>query len=207
MLQESSKSGGLIPPTSATCAILETPQPSTLFAADSLARTFPAPEKVQDSQAPAADCGGSMLVSSKNSAPRGSSSKTSPLSEPVGCELSSATFTRAGTMREWDGISASAVGANHRRDRIFVIAYAHSIVLHAESGRGAGPDRENSIFTKRVGEAGPAARAAGWSAVPETFGVGDGLPAWVDRLRGLGNAVVPQVAEHVGRLIMEAARK
>jgi DNA (cytosine-5)-methyltransferase 1 len=42
-----------------------------------------------------------------------------------------------------------------------------------------------------------------WKAEPDVGRVAHGVPARVDRLRGLGNAVVPQVAEFVGRKIME----
>jgi len=38
-----------------------------------------------------------------------------------------------------------------------------------------------------------------WQAEPDVGRVAHGVPAWVDRLRGLGNAVVPQVAEFVAR--------
>ncbi len=42
-----------------------------------------------------------------------------------------------------------------------------------------------------------------WATEPDVGRVADGVPSRVDRLRGLGNAVVPQVAELIGRLIME----
>ena len=47
-------------------------------------------------------------------------------------------------------------------------------------------------------------RRGWWETEPDVGRVAHGIPSRVDRLRGLGNAVVPQVAEYVGRLIMEA---
>jgi len=47
--------------------------------------------------------------------------------------------------------------------------------------------------------------AAQWAVEPDVDRVAHGVPSRVHRLRGLGNAVVPQVAEFIGRRIMEAA--
>ena len=44
-----------------------------------------------------------------------------------------------------------------------------------------------------------------WETEPDVGRVADGVPSRVDRLRGLGNAVVPQVAEVIGRLVIEHA--
>lgn len=43
-----------------------------------------------------------------------------------------------------------------------------------------------------------------WSIEPDMGRVAYGIPSRVDRIRGLGNAVVPQVAEWLGRLILRA---
>ena len=43
-----------------------------------------------------------------------------------------------------------------------------------------------------------------WEVEPDVGRVADGIPSRVDRLKGLGNAVVPQVAEYIGRLVMAA---
>jgi len=43
-----------------------------------------------------------------------------------------------------------------------------------------------------------------WLPEPNVGRVADGIPGRVDRLRSLGNAVVPQVAEWIGRRIVEA---
>jgi DNA (cytosine-5)-methyltransferase 1 len=42
-----------------------------------------------------------------------------------------------------------------------------------------------------------------WATEPDVGRVANGVPSRVDRLRGLGNAVVPQVAELIGRMVID----
>jgi DNA (cytosine-5)-methyltransferase 1 len=46
-----------------------------------------------------------------------------------------------------------------------------------------------------------------WTTEPDVGRVAHGVPSRVDRLRGLGNAVVPQVAEWIGRRLMEVSEQ
>src|SRR5262249_52067973 len=94
---------------------------------------------------------------------------------------------------EWDCIPASAVGAPHRRDRVWIVA-------HADGAGRAQQRRAPSLFSEH-----PTIEPTGWwRAEPDVGRVAHGVPARVDRLRSLGNAVVPQVAEWIGRRLMEA---
>jgi len=53
-------------------------------------------------------------------------------------------------------------------------------------------------------------QSTGWSGIwepePNVGRVANGVPSRVDRLRGLGNAVVPQVAELIGRMVIDYDR-
>lgn len=175
----------------------------------------------------------------------------------------------------WDCIPAQAVGAHHRRDRIFIVAYPRSKhpleqpqpqprrrceaepawdgsvtdVADPDSRRleeqrqqehkeqqstcgdqldgcgqgrrgpgetmanpnipgleGHGPSRSAgqvcpqeaaSMFRRSLGH------VAAWEPEPSVGRVASGVPRRVDRLRCLGNAVVPQVAEVVGRVVLQ----
>ena len=83
----------------------------------------------------------------------------------------------------------------------------------SEPPDGCGPDVGDSaepglsngtIFP--VGEPGADAqleRSDWWAVEPGVGRVAHGIPARVDRLRGLGNAIVPQIAEWIGKRLME----
>src|SRR5262249_32699470 len=97
-------------------------------------------------------------------------------------------------------LPACAMGAPHPRTRVLILA--HTAGLRCERAQ----QRQRQTAAEELEPARRSTATVGaWSAEPRMGRVAYGLPAQVDRLRGLGNAVVPQIAEHVGRMIMEAA--
>ena len=179
-------------------------------------------------------------------------------------------LAESGYDAEWDVIPASALGAPHIRERVFIVArhVANSEIIGCSDvlskHHGAGPgesdalghgskvladtagDRWRQGDTNIVGgdertearqecglgrsgqnmansnserrclrEAGetnaedarqsPSCPKLGpWNTEPDVGRVADGVPDRVDRLRGLGNAVVPQVAQWIGERIIES---
>ena len=69
-------------------------------------------------------------------------------------------------------------------------------------------DIKSEIFTdkRRLETLSDFTSSCGWAVEPGIRRVADGIPNRVDRLKCLGNAVVPQVAEVVGRLVMHHAQ-
>jgi DNA (cytosine-5)-methyltransferase 1 len=112
---------------------------------------------------------------------------------------------------EWDCFSSSIFGSPHKRDRVWIVAYA----------RGNGADGEQGIFkkTRDLGKCFQLDCEAHWNGLqinrqsqeaiiqayskPSVMRVDDGPPAWVDRLKCLGNGQVVQVVEWIGKRIME----
>ena len=122
---------------------------------------------------------------------------------------------------EWHVIPASAVGAPHRRDRVWIVAYAVSerdavrrdgetmppaLACWRCDARGSVSDCGAGCSQKPRQAASDAKGAAirpWWQTEPAVGRVVNGVPHRVDRLRCLGNAVVPQVVELIGKAIME----
>ena len=176
-------------------------------------------------------------------------------------------LAKAGYDAEWFMLRASDMGAPHRRERLFIVAYTQhrglsqngeesKISIGEEFGNN-GKDRAvantnchrwhqdehgelESVSSNRAqkrqgtmantngtrlsnptckqfsgilrsqkappgsvfGRGMPTERR-NWAVEPEVGRVAHGVPARVDRLKGLGNAVVPQIAEYIGRLMLE----
>ena len=99
---------------------------------------------------------------------------------------------------EWHCIPASYVGAPHRRDRVWVVA--SPALADSDAPQCAGNECSERSRAKYSNAGG----SSWWASEPNVGRVAHGVPARVDRLRALGNAVVPQVVEMIGRAILQA---
>jgi DNA (cytosine-5)-methyltransferase 1 len=92
-------------------------------------------------------------------------------------------------------IPACAVGAPHRRDRIWIIAHTTGLRLPGPlgpQGRQFAPQLPSQPLRWDLPQ-------------PFTTGSDDGIPHRLERTQALGNAVVPQIPELIGRAIITHA--
>jgi len=119
-------------------------------------------------------------------------------------------------------IPACAVDAAHQRKRIWIVAHAARELPYGtgtrggwglestdsgetvsdaqrERSQGQRPEHELCSLSRQI----QISRDSWWEPEPSVGRVAHGVPSRVDRLRGLGNAVVPQVVEVLGRMMIE----
>lgn len=144
---------------------------------------------------------------------------------------------------EWENIPASSLGARHRRERVWIVAYpGHQGVYerrlndgYSEKMRDQGGVRWDGVSRGKKGKVlahanrinaqgfiseiphetiregqvgrsfGPCSDGFGWWSIEPRVGrVANGVSNRSHRLKGLGNAVVPQIPELIGRAILDA---
>ena len=120
-----------------------------------------------------------------------------------GLERVLADLAGLGFDAEWSLLSSCAMGATHMRQRLFIVAYTNSIDgwprLRDSLTRAFRPLQ--AVHGAESSRFGALARLANPSAL---YGGADGVPHRMERNRGIGNAVAPDVAEWIGRRILEA---
>jgi len=130
-------------------------------------------------------------------------------------------ISQVGYDAEWHCIPASELGAHHHRDRVWIICYSNenskpnftindetpilqeNNVSDSQSNTGNG-ERQAWATRLRLSIRGCCGESNAWSVEPNVGRVANGIPNRLHRLKTLGNSVVPQISELIGRAIMDA---
>lgn len=128
-------------------------------------------------------------------------------------------------------VRASDLGAPHERARVFLIAHSNSEQLRifsrwwirqgrqmadviADNGEEESLANSPGIGSRKraIKDQGPrrqdnSLRKGWWKTEPDVDRVVDGFPTRVDRVRSLGNAIIPQIAEIIATGIKEVMKE
>lgn len=103
-------------------------------------------------------------------------------------------LAESGYDARWRCLSAAEVGASHKRDRLWIVAYPHSQGLEGLHSQSGEVDLQSTgrTVSRHI-----------WSATPRVYRRTDGISQKVDRLKALGNAQFPAVAAAAWNLLTE----
>jgi DNA (cytosine-5)-methyltransferase 1 len=131
-----------------------------------------------------------------------------------GLDVVLADLAQAGYDAEWHCLSAADVGAPHKRERIFLVAFPCG--FFGNSSMAFNPKYEiqrnkewNATQNIKSGDGWKRwliqinKTVGGQISQSDFFGVDDGISEELDRIKCLGNAVVPQCAEVFAEYIKE----
>ena len=131
------------------------------------------------------------------------------------CDLASMGFNA-----EWGVISAQSIGANHERERVWIVAYANDkskpactvndealrmqefTRCHVSNSNGAQCEGRR-LSGRAYQEISDIGSQAWWTTTPDIQRVDDGVPFGLDRLKHIGNGQVPLCAATAFRILSE----
>lgn len=124
----------------------------------------------------------------------------------LGIERVLGDLAACGYDAEWEVRGADSIGASQHRERIWILAYPHDTRREGPVWAGK-PDQAWS--QRETAHSEPLRSTGGFwppgpRAVADIPRMADGASDRAHRLRALGNAVVPQIPELIGRAIVAA---
>jgi DNA (cytosine-5)-methyltransferase 1 len=127
--------------------------------------------------------------------PRFAFIENSPMLSIRGLDVVLCDLASLGYDARWGVMGAADMGAPHRRDRIWVLAYTSSI---GQQGQGIN-ERSSNSKKNRKGETGFSVNGSkgnktAWFTEPDLGRVANGVAFSMDRLKAIGNGQVPSVA-------------
>ncbi len=145
-----------------------------------------------------------------------------------------ADLARLGYDAEWATITAESVGYPHQRERLFIISYPRGFRQHEHTGEerhlqtneerahpttySEGEERKSEpvtirpVLSRGLFDSLRSSYSDEGAAVSSLRRVTNGIPAGLDenrrkqRVKQCGNAVVPRIAEIIGKAILEAMK-
>lgn len=120
-------------------------------------------------------------------------------------------FSESGFHAEWDCLPASAFGAYHERDRVFIVAYDAGVYGGSHDLLEAGREWRASLQSRRFSCMAMATERRNstkrFGCEPELARLVRRVPGAMDRLSALGDSVYPAIAEWIGQRIIQFAKE